>query len=150
MDDFDRRILRVIQTEPDLTIRDIADRIGLSHSPCWKRIQALQARGILRGKRWQLDREALGLDVRAWCIVKLKTHSQQGLEQFERAARALPEVMTLAILAGNDDYLLEIVAPNLRSFESLIKDSILRLPGVDQVSSRIALRELKSDAPFPL
>lgn len=150
MDDFDKRILRIIQSQPDLTIREIGAAVGLSHSPCWKRLQALQARGILRGKAYVLDREALGLDVRAWCIVKLKSHSNDALAQFERAARAMPEVISCAILSGDDDYMLEIVTRNLRSFEVLIKDSLVRLPGVAQVTSRIALREVKSNGPLPL
>lgn len=149
LDETDRRILRVIQSADDLSIREIADRAGISHTPCWRRMQAMEAAGVIAGRRHRLDRQAMGLQVRAWCMVTLKIHDSATLPDFERAVARIPEVIGCALLTGQEDYMLEIVTADLRSFEALLKDRLLPLPGVQHLSSRIALRDILADRPLP-
>ncbi|MFC3567914.1 Lrp/AsnC family transcriptional regulator [Paracoccus sp. TOH] len=150
MDETDRRILQVIQREDDLSIREIAERVGLSHTPCWKRMQALQEAGILAGRRYRLDRLAMGLQVRAWCMVTLKIHDKHTLPDFEAAVARIPEVVGCALLTGHEDYMLEIVVRDLRAFELLLKEQLLPLPGVQHLSTRIGLRDILSERPLPV
>lgn len=150
MDETDRRILRVIQTGDDLSLREIAERVGLSHTPCWRRMQAMEQQGVIAGRRYRLDRQAMGLQVRAWCMVTLKIHDQHTLPDFEKAVARIPEVVGCALLTGQEDYMLEIVARDLRAFEVLLKERLLPLPGVQHLSTRIGLRDIISDRPLPI
>ena len=150
MDETDRRILRVIQTGDDLSLREIADRVGLSHTPCWRRMQAMEKAGLILGRRYRLDRHAMGLQVRAWGLVRLKIHDKDTLPDFERAVARIPEVVGCALLTGHEDYMLEILARDLRAFELLIKERLLPLPGVQHLSTRIGLRDIISDRPLPV
>lgn len=150
MDDTDRRILQVIQAHPEITMRDLGEAVGLSHTPCWKRLQALEAAGILIGRRYVLDREALGFGVTGFCLVKLRAHSDDGLKRFETAVQQTPEIIRCAILSGDDDYLLEIVAQSLRDYERIVNERIVKLPGVESISSRMSLRDVKPDSPLPV
>ncbi|WP_347266597.1 Lrp/AsnC family transcriptional regulator [Paracoccus sp. (in: a-proteobacteria)] len=150
MDETDRRILRVIQTGDDLSLREIAERVGLSHTPCWRRMQAMERQGIIAGRRYRLDRQAMGLQVRAWCMVTLKIHDKDTLPDFEKAVARIPEIVGCALLTGQEDYMLEIVARDLRAFEMLIKERLLPLPGVQHLSTRIGLRDIISDRPLPV
>lgn len=150
MDDFDRKILRVLQEQPDLTMTDLADRVGLSHTPCWRRLKRLEEEGVILGRALLLDARKLGFGTDVFAHVKVKRHEESVLEEFEAAALACPEIVECFLMSGEDDFLLRVVAEDVAEYEKLLKRVLLHLPGVQSVSSSFALKRVKVTAKLPL
>ena len=150
VDATDLKLLRVLQHEPTLSVAALGERIGLTHTPCWRRLKRLEADGVIRGRRLLLDAEALGLPITAFCFIRLDRHDKATMEAFERAAREHPNIVQCYTMSGDQDYVLRIVVPSIGAFERLVKEDLLSLPSVGQMSSSFALSEIKNTTELPI
>jgi Lrp/AsnC family transcriptional regulator len=150
LDETDLKILRILQAEPEINIQDIGERVGLSHTPCWRRIKKMQDSGLLKGRIWLIDAEKAELDVSIFVFVRLDTHSAEVLTAFERATADIPEILQCYTMSGEFDYLLRVVVPSVRAYERTIKGKLLKLPNVGVMNSHFALNEIKNSTRLPI
>ncbi len=150
LDAIDRRILTELQADARLTNVELADRIGLSPSPCIRRLKRLERDGVIEGYRATLDRAKLGLGLTLYVGIKVERHQDADAAAFEDAVRALPEVISCHLVSGEVDFLLQIVVPDLAAYERLLMGTLLKLPGAKDIRSSFAMRTVKSAAPLPL
>jgi Lrp/AsnC family leucine-responsive transcriptional regulator len=150
LDSVDRRLLDVLQVEGRLSNVALAERVHLSPSPCLRRVKALEHDGVIAGYRAMLDREAVGLGLTVFVEIKVEGHSEKLATAMENAVNAMPEVVSCHIVSGDADFLLEVVVPDLRSYERLLLGSLLKLPGVSDVRTNFAIRTMKAPSPLPL
>lgn len=150
LDDIDLKILRILQSEPDINISDIGERVGLSHTPCWRRIKKMEESGIIIGKVCLIDPEQIGLDVSIFVFVRLAIHSAEVLTQFEKATLLVPQILQCYTMSGEFDYLLRVVVPTVREYEKTVKGILLKLPHVGIMNSHFALSEIKNSTCLPL
>jgi Lrp/AsnC family transcriptional regulator len=150
LDLFDRRILQALQEDASISTTELAERIGLSQSPCWRRLQRLKQDGYIKGQVVLLDREKIGLKVQIYALIKLTAHGRANVAQFAQAARAHPEVLECHITLGATDCLLRIVASNMQAYEQFFFEKLSVLPGVQEVNSLVSLSEIKSTTVLPL
>jgi Lrp/AsnC family leucine-responsive transcriptional regulator len=150
LDAFDHRIMTALQGDGRLTNVELADRIGLSPSPCLRRVKRLEQEGYIDAYRAQLSRSKIGLGVTVFVGIKLHAHANDRAEVFEQTVIAIPEVLACHMVSGEDDYLLEVVTPDLEHYQKFLLDKLFELPIVKEVRSHIALNTLKSASPLPL
>jgi Lrp/AsnC family leucine-responsive transcriptional regulator len=150
LDSVDRRILDVLQVEGRVSNVALAERVHLSPSPCLRRVKALEDDGVIAGYRAMLDREAVGLGLTVFVEIKVEGHSEKLASELEKAVVGMPEVVSCHLVSGAADFLLEVVVPDLRSYERLLLDKLLGLPGVQDVRSNFAIRTMKAPSPLPL
>ena len=150
LDRYDRQILEILQRDASLSATQIGDRIGLSQSPCWRRIHRLESAGYIKKRVACLDRHRLGLDVLVFAMVKLSAHGRRSLPEFAEAIQGFPEVQECFTLMGEMDYLLRIVTPDVQAYERFFFETLSQLPGVLEVHSNIAMSEIKSTTELPL
>ena len=150
MDDFDRKILRIYQTKPELSVQELAEQVGLSHTPCWRRLKKLEADGVIKERAVILDPEALGLSITVFAHIKVKQHDENTLEVFERSARECPEIVECFSMSGDADFLLRIVTGSVSEYEQFLKRTLLHLPGVGSVNSSFALKCVKFTTKLPI
>jgi Lrp/AsnC family leucine-responsive transcriptional regulator len=150
LDRVDRRLLEILQREGRLSNAALAERVHLSPSPCLRRVKALEEDGVIEGYRAVLGRESVGLGLTVFVEIKVEGHSDRLAEEIEAAVTAMPEVVACHIVSGAADFLLEVVVPDLRSYERLLLGSLLKLPAVVDVRSNFAIRTVKAPAPLPL
>jgi Lrp/AsnC family transcriptional regulator, leucine-responsive regulatory protein len=146
VDDIDRAILRELQNDGRLSIADLAPRVGLSPSPCARRVRMLEDRGIIRGYAALLDEVALGFGVSVFVSVKLDRQVDDALKQFERAVKNFPEVVDCWLMTGNRDYLIRIAVTGLAEYEEFLTTRLNRIEGVASIESSIPLRRVKGGA----
>jgi Lrp/AsnC family transcriptional regulator, leucine-responsive regulatory protein len=149
LDAIDRRILGQLQKDGRISNADLAERVGLSSSPCWRRVKALEEAGVIKGYAAQLDARAVGLSVNVFMSVSLSTQVEKSLQAFERAAASRPEVMECYLMTCDSDYLLRVVVPDLDAYERFVMD-FTKIPGIAQIRSSFALRPVKQGAALPL
>lgn len=149
LDPIDRRILRIVQKDASLSIHEIASRVGLSQTPCWKRLQRLEAAGVIKRRIAILDPIKLGLGITVFVTIEVGDHSGQGLERFATALAAMDEVMDFYRTAGDVDYILRVVVPDTAAFDDFYKRLIALAP-LKNVTSRFALENIKSETAFPI
>jgi Lrp/AsnC family transcriptional regulator len=147
---IDRHILRLLQDDADLSAAEIADRVGLSQSPCWRRIHRMQEQGLIKRKVALLDAQRLGLGMTVFVDIKLSAHGRNNLAQFEETIIGYPEVLECYTMAGGSDYLLKVVAKDIGSYERFLRDDLLQCPHVQEAHSHIAMSEVKSTTQLPL
>jgi Lrp/AsnC family transcriptional regulator len=150
LDAIDVRILDLIQADASLSVADIADRVGLSSSPCWRRIKRLEELGVIIGRVTLLDRERLGLNFEVIASVKLQLPTRDNLERFEAAVADWPEVVDCATVTGAVDYMLRIITTDMHAYDDFLRDKILSLGLVSDVQSRIVIRVAKRTTAAPL
>ncbi|MFC7332576.1 Lrp/AsnC family transcriptional regulator [Rhodocista pekingensis] len=150
LDRTDWRILDHLQKDGAATAAEVAERVGLSQSPCWRRIQRLEGMGVIRRRVALLDRKRLGLNVLIFSHVKLEAHSGDRLEEFRDAIRRIPEVQECFVLMGQVDFLLRIVAADIEAYEKLFFEKLSKLPGVREINSMIAVSAMKETTELPL
>ena len=141
IDEFDRRMLAALARDGRLTAVELAERIALSPSAATRRLQRLEAEGIITGYRAVLDPNALGLGITAFVEISLDRQNDEALKAFEAAARKCPNILSLYLMSGSSDYLVRIVARDLPDFERLHANVLGHLPGVARIESKFALRE---------
>ena len=150
LDAIDAKILDLIQHDASLSVADIAERVGLSSSPCWRRIKRLEDDGVIQRRVTILDREKLGLNFEVYCTVKLSLPTKENLDTFEQSVRRWAEVVQCATVTGAADYELRIVTRDMHTFDDFLRDKILSLGLVSNIESRIVIRSVKSSTAVPL
>jgi len=146
----DKAILQLIQHDADLSTAEIAEDVGLSQSPCWRRIRRLEEAGVIKRKVALLDHVALGMEVVAFVTVKLSEHGRRNLEDFERQVARLPEVLECFTVTGDVDYILKIVSKDIRHFESFLRNELMTMTMIRETHSAIAVTEIKDTTELPL
>jgi Lrp/AsnC family transcriptional regulator len=149
MDAIDRNILSILQEDASLSIAEIAARVGLSQTPCWKRIQRLEASGVLQSRVALLSPEKLGLGLSVYVSIVAGEHSDAWLERFTRAVAAMPQVVEFYRMAGDVDYVLRVVVPDMSAFDEFYKRLIAIAP-LRNVVSRFAMEKIKATTALPL
>ncbi|PXA90988.1 AsnC family transcriptional regulator [Nostoc sp. 3335mG] len=150
LDPYERKILRELQCDASLTTAQLAERVGLSASPCWRRIDRLEREGIIRRRVALVDRRKVGLNAQIFAQVKLNAHGRANLDEFSEAIRGFPEVLDAYVLMGSMDFMLRIVAKDIDAYERFFFDQLSRLPGVQEINSTVALSEIKSTSELPI
>ena len=150
LDRGDARILELIQEHGDLSAAEIAERLGMTASTCWRRVSRLEELEVIRKRVALLDREKVGLNVLVFSHVKLAGHGRDALLRFEQAVRQHPEILECYTLMGETDFLLRIVCRDIKAYEAFFLDHLSRFPGVQSVHSSIALSVIKETTALPL
>jgi Lrp/AsnC family transcriptional regulator len=149
LDPFDRKLLALLQEDAARSVGDLAALVGLSSTPCWRRIQRLEAEGLIRKRVALLDRQRLNVGITVFIAVRTSRHTAAWLEEFSRAVVDLPEIIDLYRLSGEIDYLMRAVVPDIAAFDALYKRLIQRIE-LSDVTSMFAMEEIKSTTAIPL
>lgn len=150
LDAVDARILDLLQRDASLSIAEIAEKVGLSSSPAWRRIERLKKAGVIQKQVTLLDQEKLGFNFEVMASVKLQLPSRENLEKFENAVKAWPEVVDCATVTGAVDYMMRIVTRDMHAYDDFLRDKMLALGLVSDVQSRIVMRVSKRTTAAPL
>ena len=151
MDRFDRQILQVLQEDGRISNQDLADRIGLSPSPCLRRVRALEEAGIVTGYRAQLNAKALGYSLMALIYISMDMHTPERFDNFEQEIRQISEVLECLLITGQDaDYQLKVIVKDMDAFQELLLNRITRIQGVTGVHSSFVLRKVVDKTAVPV
>ncbi|MEG3146665.1 Lrp/AsnC family transcriptional regulator [Sphingomonas sp. RT2P30] len=150
LDEVDRRILRAWQANPGAPVVEIAEQVGLSHTPCWRRMKRLEESGVVRGRALLLEPGLVDLDVTVFAHLRLRQHDEATVEHLEQAACACPEIVECFSMSGESDFLLRIVVHSIGDYERFLKKTLLHLPGVASVNSSFALKCIKMTSDLPI
>lgn len=150
LDDFDRKILRVLQESADYSMAELGDKVGLSHTPCWRRVKRLEAEGIIRGRVTLLNPQKLNLAVTVHCHVTLQKHDEDSLNSFESEVQNVQEIVECYLTSGDKDYVLRVVVDSVEHYEQLLKRTLIHLPNVASVNSTFTLKQVKYTTELPL
>ncbi|MEF3133453.1 Lrp/AsnC family transcriptional regulator [Rhizobium sp. 268] len=146
----DIRILKALQSEGRLTNQELAERVGMSTSPCWRRVKRLEEAGVIRGYQALVDRRAVGLGVLAFVRVQIDTHSHDEAQRFEREVGELEAVIACYSVAGEADFLLQVVAADLDNYAEFAMTVIRRLPGIKEMHTMFVLKDIKASTILPV
>src|SRR3990170_6576773 len=149
MDSIDRKILRSLQEDASLSVAEIANRVNLSQTPCWRRIQKLEESGIIKRRVALVDPEAIGLDVTVFVEIETGDHSKEWLERFAGTVSNMPDVMAVYRMAGDVDYLLQVTVSNMAAFDAFYKRLVSLIP-LKNVTSRFAMERVKFTTAHPV
>lgn len=149
-DAIDRRILAALQRNARLTNVELAEEVGLSPSPCLRRVKLLEQAGVITGYHATLDRVRAGLGLTVFVGVKVERHHDEEATAFRNAVRALPEVISCHLVSGEADFLLQVVVPDLAGYERFLLGTLLKLPGVNDIRSNFAIQTVKAQGELPL
>lgn len=149
MDVIDRKILRELQMDASISIAELSDRVGLSQTPCWKRVQKLEAAGVILGRVALLAPEKLGLGLTVFVSIEAPDHSGAWLSKFASAVSAMPEIMELYRMAGDVDYMLRVVVADMAAYDAFYKRLIGTIP-LKNVTSRFAMERIKSTTAYQI
>jgi len=149
MDAIDRKILSALQEDASLSVAEIGSRVGLSSTPCWKRIQRLEADGIITKRVALIDQDKIGLGITVFVSIETGDHSQTWLDRFAEVVGAMPEVMEFYRMAGDVDYMLRVVVPDIAGYDMFYKRLISTVP-LKNVTSRFAMERIKSTTALPI
>lgn len=151
LDRYDRRILETLQQDGRISNQDLAERIGLSPSPCLRRVRALEEAGIIAGYRADLDAAKLGLNLMALIHIAMDRHTPERFSNFEEKVAALPEVLECLLITGQDaDYQLKVVVHDMQAYQELLLNRITRIEGVSGVHSSFVMRRVVDKTSLPL
>lgn len=150
LDAADRRILRALQRDGRLPITALADQVGLSATPCQRRVKRLEEAGVIAGYAARVSAAAVGLPLQAFVQVALESHSEEVAERFHSALAARPEVIAAYTMSGEMDYLLHVLAPDMEAFGDFATRGLLRMPGVKETRSSFVLATLKQGGEVPV
>lgn len=150
LDNFDVKILRELQANADISMQELGERVGLSHTPCWRRVKRMEEEGVIKGRVTLLDANSLHLNVNVFVHVTLRNHQDDGLSKFEQSVQDIPEIVECYTVSGDRDFLLRVVVADVTAYEYLLKHTLVNLPGVDNLASTFALRQVKYTTEYPL
>ncbi|RIY42278.1 Lrp/AsnC family transcriptional regulator [Neopusillimonas maritima] len=150
LDSIDLKILQEIQANARLTNSELATRVNLSASPCLARVKALEEAGVISQYVTLLDPLQIGLNVSVFIEIRLEQQIEKSLERFQNAIRNYPEVMECYLMTGDSDYLLRVVVPDIQALERFIIDELSKIPGVSNIKSSFALKQVKYQTALPL
>jgi Lrp/AsnC family transcriptional regulator len=149
VDAIDKKILAVLQENAALSVAEIGSRVGLSSTPCWKRIQRLEADGVILKRVALVDQDHVGLGISVFVSIETGDHSQDWLDRFAKTVTAMPEVMEFYRMAGDVDYMLRVVVPDIAGYDGFYKRLIATVP-LKNVTSRFAMEKIKSTTALPV
>jgi len=149
MDAIDRKILSLLQQDASLSVAEIGNRVGLSSTPCWKRIQRLEADGVIQKRVALVDQDKIGLGVTVFVSIETGDHSQEWLARFAETVGSMPEVMEFYRMAGDVDYMLRVVVTDIQGYDAFYKRLIGSVP-LKNVTSRFAMEKIKSTTALPV
>ncbi|MBA17418.1 MAG: AsnC family transcriptional regulator [Sphingomonas sp.] len=144
LDRYERSILRLLQEDCSRSTAEIAEAVGLSASPCWRRIDRMEREGIITRRVALVDRQKIGMNAQIFAQVKLNAHGRAHLDEFSAAIRGFPEVLECYVLMGPVDFMLRIVTRDIEAYERFFFDKLSKLPGVQEINSTMALSEIKA------
>jgi Lrp/AsnC family transcriptional regulator len=149
MDEVDRKLLELLQQDTTLSMSDLADRVGLSATPVWKRIQKMEQGGVITHRVALLDPERVGIGLIVYVAIEAQEHTPEWLGKFADAVQLMPEIVEAYRMAGDVDYMLRVAVPNMSEFDVFYKRLIDRVP-LKNVTSRFAMERLKHTTAYPL
>lgn len=150
MDRFSLQLLAELQRDARQTVQQLADAVGLSPTPVWRRIKEMEASGVIRGYTAVVDRERVGLGLHVVVEANLSEHTEELVRRFERAVAASPQIVRCVSTTGQADYILTVLIADIKAYEQFQHDTLFRLPGVTHVRSSIVLKEVKHDTRLPV
>ena len=150
LDTIDRNILRHLQADAKITIAELAERVGLSQSPCARRVRLLEKSGVVKGYAAIVDQKKIGLPISAFASIKLERQREEDLDRFAEAVARWPEVVDCYLMTGQRDYLMRIVAADLEAYERFLKDRLTRLDNVSSIETSFALSQTKRSEILPI
>jgi len=150
LDETDFKILRAVQADATLSSAQVAERIGMSQSPAWRRMVNLEEAGAIKKRVTLIDRQVVGLRFMVYVLIRLKDQTQKTVDQFQSRVRAIPEIVQCHMLMGDIDFLLLAITEDLEAYHKLLREEISRLPGVSGIDSRVVVEETKSTTELPL
>ena len=150
LDPIDRRILEWLQQEPGINAGELGEKIGLSQSAVWRRMQSLREQGVIVDQPVKIDRQKVGLNTMVFAHVKLTSHGRSNLAEFSDAVKKYPEVLDCYVLLGNVDFLLRIVTEDIKAYEQFFFEKLSQLPGIQEVNSSIVLSDIKHTNVLPI
>jgi Lrp/AsnC family transcriptional regulator len=150
LDSYERKILRILQEDGSLSTARLGEMVGLSPSPCWRRVDRLEKEGIIARRVALVDRRKVGLNAQVFAQIKLNAHGRANLDEFAAAIRSFPEVLEAFVLMGVFDFLLRIVTPDIEAYERFFFTKLSKLPGVQEINSTVALSEVKATTALPI
>lgn len=150
MDRIDIKLLDALQKMPGISTAELAERVGLSHTPCWRRLKKLEDSGAIRERAVILDARTMGLAVSVFAEIRLRQHDEETLEAFEQSVRDRAEIVECFSMSGERDYQLRVVVRDVAHYERFLKKVLLHLPGVGSISSSFALKSVKLTTQLPL
>ena len=150
LDNFDRKILKALQKDADQSMNELGEKIGLSHTPCWRRIKRLEDAGIIKSRVVIVDPDKVDLGVTVHAYIIIKSHDERSLDAFERAVLDVSEIVECYSTSGEKDYVLRIVVKSVAHYEQLLKQTLVHLPNVASVNSTFALKQVKYSTSLPL
>lgn len=150
IDDIDRKILGILQTNAHATSEQLSEQVGLSPSPCARRVRNLEATGVIRSYVAVVDQLKVGLPISVFASIKLERQREEELDRFAKAVQRWPEIVECYLMTGQRDYLLRIVVKDLEAYEAFLKRTLTRLEGVASIESSFALGQVKHAQPLPI
>jgi len=150
LDQTDIKLLSLLQEDSSLTTAELADKVGLSQSPCWRRIVRIQEAGLIKKRVALLDAEKLGMGVVVFTAINLSTHHGTTLEDFERRVARFPEVMECYTMTGNIDYMLKVVTKDIHHYEIFVRNHLAQVPNIREMHSNVAITRIKDTTELPL
>jgi Lrp/AsnC family transcriptional regulator, leucine-responsive regulatory protein len=150
LDAIDHKILRLLQEDGRITVQALAEQVGLSHSPCLRRVRQLEESGVIRGYVAVVEQKEVGLPVSVFISIKLERQIEEFLDRFDAAIVQWPEVLECYLMTGTQDYLLRVVCADLVAYERFIKDKLTRLDGIASIESSFALAQVKYTNVLPI
>lgn len=150
LDNYDKKILIALQANAELSMADLGDQVGLSHTPCWRRVKRLEEEGFIKRRVTLLSADKLKLNVSVHAYITIKRHDEESLLAFESAVQEVAEIVECYSITGEKDYLLRMVVGSVDDYESLLKTKLVHLPNVASVNSVFALKQVKYTTALPL
>jgi Lrp/AsnC family leucine-responsive transcriptional regulator len=150
LDNKDKALLGELQRDSRQTVQQLAAAVGLSATPCWKRVKDMEAAGVIRGYGASVDRESVGLNLCVLAEVNLTQHSETTVRDFERAVAACPQIVSCYSTTGSADYSIMVLVENIKCYEAFLHDTAFKLPGVTHIRSSVVLKEVKAAAGVPI
>lgn len=150
LDSYSKKLLRELQFDSRRSVQDLSARVGLSGTPCWRRVKEMEESGLIRRYTVLLDREMLGLHICCMVSVNLQRHVKGAIQEFEIAMAECPEVIECFSATGEADYLLKVVAPDIKAVDTFLNQALFTIPGVANVRTSVVLREVKYETALPV
>lgn len=150
LDRHDIALLAELQRDSRQTVQQLATAAGLSSTPCWKRVKEMEASGIIRGYTALVDREKVGLSLCVLAELNLTRHNEDDVRRFEAAVADCPQIVSCYATTGQADYVIKVLVPDIKGYESFLHETAFKLPGVTHVRSSVVLKEVKAESRLPL
>lgn len=150
LDRTTRRLIDTLQRKGRQSAQQLAEAVGMSATPVWRRLKELEQSGVIRREVVLMDREKLGLAICAWAYVSLVRHTDGAVEDFERLVASSPEIMECASITGEADYVVKVVVPDMKAYDRFLQERLFKLKGVASIRTNVVLREVKYETALPL